>query len=280
MTPFRVPAVSIVLTTYNRPEALDMVLRGLAAQVRSNFEVVVADDGSGLDTARLLRDLAPMLPFRLRHVWQADQGFRAAAARNRALAVTEGDYVIFLDGDCIPPRDFVERHCRLAEKGWFVAGNRVLCGPAFTRRVLARRLPLWQWGTWHWLRAYRRGEINRLAPLLHLPGQGWRKRRARQWEGAKTCNLAAYRENLIGINGFDEAYQGWGHEDADLVTRLIRFGILRKDARFAAPVFHLWHPPQDRQREAENRRRLCEVLDNASRLPVAVRGLNQYLDQQ
>ena len=114
---------AVVTTTYNYPGALAAVLDGFIAQTGHDFELIVADDGSTDDTRRLIEDYARRAPFPLRHVWQEDRGFRAAAIRNRALAATRADYVIFTDGDCIPFRDFVAQHRRLAEPGRFLAGH-------------------------------------------------------------------------------------------------------------------------------------------------------------
>jgi len=105
-----------------------------------------------------------------------------------------------------------------------------------------------------------------------------RKRQPKRWQGAKTCNLAAWRTDLIKINGFDESFQGWGHEDADLVVRLIRSGVHRKQGRFAVPVLHLWHPEQDRSHEVDNRQRLQTILKTSHTL--AKKGLNQYATSQ
>ena len=133
---------AVIVTTYNRPDALAAVLDGYLEQSAADFELIVADDGSTDDTRTLVAGYAARAPFPLRHVWQEDRGFRAAAARNRALAATTADYIIFTDGDCIPRHDFVARHCALAEPGCFLAGNRVLLSQDFTRRALAEHLPL------------------------------------------------------------------------------------------------------------------------------------------
>ena len=134
--------ISVVVTTYNRPDALRAVLDGLAAQADLDFEVIVADDGSRDDTRALVERTGAGFPVPLSHTWQEDKGFRAGAARNRAAERARGDYLVFLDGDCIPRPDFVACHRALAERGWMVAGNRILLSEAFTATTLRERLPV------------------------------------------------------------------------------------------------------------------------------------------
>lgn len=266
--------LAVILTTYNRPDALAAVLEGYFAQRDRDFELIVADDGSTDETRRLIEDAARRASFALRHVWQEDRGFRAGAARNRALAATNADYVVFSDGDCVPPPQFVGRHRALAEPGYFVAGNRILLSPRFTRDILSRRLPIHRWTHGQWLGAWLKQDVNRLLPLLTLPDGALRKRSPARWEGVKTCNLAAWRADLARVNGFDESYSGWGLEDSDLVIRLMHAGVKHKSARFATPLFHLWHDEWDRTRLAENQRRLDAIV--ASQRIEASIGLDQY----
>ncbi len=265
---------SVIVTTYNRPDALQAVLRGLAAQIDQAFEVLVADDGSTPDTAQLIQTLARDYPVPLHHVWQEDQGFRAGAARNRACAQATGDYWIFLDGDCVPLPDLVSEHKRLAQPGCFVAGNRILMSDAFTRQALSHQLPLHTRHRGQWLVDRLLGRINRWLPLLHVADGAWRLRSPARWQGARTCNLAVWRDDCVAINGFDESYAGWGHEDADLAVRLIRRGVRRKDGRFATAVLHLWHQESDRSRLQDNVQRLQDIL-SSGRIQ-AQQGLNQY----
>ncbi len=268
--------IAVIITTYNSPYALAAVLEGYLAQTDHDFEVLVADDGSTQDTAKVVQQFQARASFPIHHVWQEDIGFRAAAIRNRALAATAADYIIFTDGDCIPPVDFVTQHRQLSEPGCFLSGNRLLLSPAFTQRVLSEKIPVHRWGLKDWLRARRQRHIARLLPLLRLPNISWlRKILPRRWKGAKTCNLSAFREDLVRVNGLDERYTGWGQEDSDLVVRLIRAGITNKSARFSAPVLHLWHKENDRSRLEENLSRLGQVL-NATNIR-AVKGLDQYL---
>jgi glycosyltransferase involved in cell wall biosynthesis len=255
--------ISIVVTTYDRDDALDAVLRALSRQDDRNFEVIVADDGSGPATRALIESWTPRFPAPLRHVWQQHNGFRAAEVRNRAIVASTGDYVVFLDGDCLPRRDFVAAHRALAEPGWFVAGNRILLSRTLTEDVLRNRREPETWSLGAFVRERLRGGINRLLPLVRFPIAGWRKAVAHRWEGCRSCNLAVWRADLDRVDGFDAAFMGWGKEDSDLVVRLLHAGIRRKDGRFATGVLHLWHAPEDRARLPENETRLGGAIGSA-----------------
>ena len=147
--------VSVIVTTYNREDALDAVLSALSRQSDRGFEVVIADDGSGPTTAALAERWRLRLGVPLSYVWQVDRGFRAAAIRNRAILACRGDYCIFLDGDCIVRPDFIAAHRRLAEPGWFVTGNRVLLSGALTAVVLREHSQPQTWTASEWLRQRR-----------------------------------------------------------------------------------------------------------------------------
>jgi glycosyltransferase involved in cell wall biosynthesis len=252
--------IAVIPATYNRPDALAALLEGYLAQDYPDFEIVIADDGSGPDTRQVIERYRARARFRIEHVWQENRGYRAAAIRNRAVARTAADYIVFTDQDCVPLPDFLWQHARLAEPGWFVAGNRVLTTRAFAQRILSEQLPIHRWELAQWLACRLRGEINRVHPLLRLPDGPWRKLHPRRWQGARTANLALWRRDLVRVNGLDEGYSGWGLEDSDLVIRLIRAGVLHKSGRYGCPVVHLWHPEQDRGSLPENQRRLEEIL--------------------
>jgi glycosyltransferase involved in cell wall biosynthesis len=238
--------ISLVVTAYNRAEALEAALSALARQSDRRFEVVVADDGSGPSVNALVEHWRSQLGVPLSHVWQVDRGFRAAEIRNRAILASQGEYCIFLDGDCIARPDFVATHRRLAEPGWFVTGNRVLLSPAMTDAVLRERSTPEIWTVAKWMRVRMRGDVNRLAAVLNVPLGPLRKLPARRWRGARSCNLAVWRADLDRVDGFDASFNGWGREDSDLLIRLLHCGVRRKDGRFATGVIHLWHPDADR----------------------------------
>jgi glycosyltransferase involved in cell wall biosynthesis len=254
--------ISVIVTTYNREDALEAVLSALSRQSDRGFEVVVADDGSRPTTAAVVERWRPRLGVPLVHVWQMNCGFRAAEIRNRAILMCHGDYCVFLDGDCIAPADFVATHRRLAERGWFVTGNRVLLSPTLTAAVLSDDLRPETWSAPDWIRQRLRGGVNRLAAVLRLPLGRLRKLRSAQWRGARSCNLAVWRSDLEQVDGFDACFSGWGREDSDLLIRLLRCGLRRKDGRFATGVIHLWHPQVDRAQLAANDERLAAVLQS------------------
>ena len=251
--------ISVIVATYNRPDALGACLRSLSVQADRKFEVIVADDGSEAETGALVAAWARRFAVPVKHAWHADSGFRLAEIRNRAIRISSGTYCIFLDGDCIPRPDFVAEHRRLMEKGWFVTGNRVLLSQALTDRVLQNGLEPERWGLSVWLARRLRGDLNRFLPLFNLPLGGFRKRHPYRWTGARGSNMAFWRSDLDAIDGFDAAFTGWGREDSDIFVRMIRNGVRRKDGRFATAVLHLWHPDADRSLLSDNERRLSEL---------------------
>jgi len=223
---------------------------------------VVADDGSTSETVNLVNRLAPNFPVDLRYVWQEDKGFRAAAARNQAVAVSKGDYLLFLDGDCVVFPDFIATHTCLAERGWFVSGNRILLSQSFSSTILLQTMPIFSWSLRKFMKARIDGTINRISPLIHIPDGIFRKVTPHRWKGVKTCNLGLWREDFYRVNGFDESFVGWGYEDSELVIRMLNSGVRCKDGRFALPVLHLWHKERSRDSIEKNMRILATRMNS------------------
>ena len=273
------PFVSVVITTYNRPDALAAVIGACFAQDDRQFEIIIADDGSTANTRECIERLRAQAPVALTHVWQPDEGFRAAMARNRGTLAARGDYIVFLDGDCVPQRDFIAQHRRLAQTGYVVTGSRVLLSERFTQQVLAEQPAEAGVGLQHLslpqkLRLRLAGDMNKLAQLLvRWPDLG-RQHRRFSWRRIKSCNMGVWRRDLDRVNGFDESFQGWGHEDSDLVVRLYNAGVLRKDGAFATEVFHLWHREAVRDQATSNQRIVLER--QANKTVLATRGLHQH----
>ncbi|MBZ9818873.1 glycosyltransferase family 2 protein [Mesorhizobium sp. CA4] len=253
MTLSKVPSLSIIVNTYNWPEALRLTLQSLACQTERRFEIIVADDGSRPDTAEMIEAFAHSAPFPVRHVWQEDTGFRRCAILNKAIAEASGAYLIFIDGDCILQPDFVAQHLALAEPNHLVTGSRILLGRELSNHLLAE-------GKWDY-QVFRRnilghrlnGGISKVVALfVRLPSGRLRDYRSFVWRRIKGCNLACWKSDAICVGGFDETFIGWGSEDIDFVFRMQDRGIIRRSGAWATEVLHIWHETGDRSRAAAN----------------------------
>jgi glycosyltransferase involved in cell wall biosynthesis len=259
--------ISVAVITYNWPEALALVLAAIARQEQLPHEVIVTDDGSKPATRELLERCARDYPVRLVHLWQPDDGARMSRARNRAIAAAQGDYVVLLDGDMVCEPHFCADHRRFARRGCFAQGSRVLTDAGLTRRMLERGNLMPGFFSRGIERRRHTLRLPWLARMYAAPGT---KRR-----GIKSCNMAFWRDDLLAINGFNEAMTGWGREDTELATRAFHAGLLRRELRFSALAVHLYHPtrkhvvgnPNDVILEDTRKRRLvrCE------------RGVDQHL---
>lgn len=263
------PTVALIINTAQQPEYLARVLRAVANQSEHPDELIVAEDGTDLDAAALAKAVAGLKQTCFHHVAQEKAGFRRSRILNVAIARAEADYVVFLDGDTVPHPDFVRDHRRLARRGFFVQGHRVLVNEKGSVRF----------GTGDFCRdrraAFLRGELNGLKHVFR-----WLtpfKRVLKDLDGVRGCNLGVWRSDLVRVNGYDEGYLGWGCEDLDLATRLFHSGVLRLDVRGRALCYHLWHPPADRWNLPANERRLKEAVRNGA--TRCVPGLDRHWNE-
>lgn len=265
------PTVSLITTTYNWPAALEAVLASVAKQQILPQEVVIADDGSKRPTRELIEQVQKDFPCPIKHIWHEDHGHRASKIRNKAVAESDGDYLVFLDSDCVLRPDFIAQHARLARPGHFIAGNRVLLSEDYTRQVIEQRIDL----THKHPFSFTRDQVNRRWSMLRIPMGALRNLQARSWKNAKSCNMSMFRSDFIHANGFEESYEGWGYEDSDLVVRLLNNGVRRISGRFATTVYHLWHNTNKSPLEQGNWRRLQETVEKKHQ--IADIGVKQYL---
>ena len=243
--------LSLLISTYNRPEALAKSLAGVTLQSRAPAEVLIADDGSKQPTRDLIRTWARSQSFPVKHVWHEDDGFRKTVILNQAVLTATGDYLIFTDGDCVPHPKFVADHVALAEKGFWVQGRRCFVNERFVPEFEPGRTVVW-----HWM---LNGKISGAAKGIRWPIPIIR-RDTRQ-RGIIGCNMAFWRDDLVSVNGFDEDYSGWGvGEDSDIGTRLYHLGRRRKFVHGRAITFHLNHPQLPREHHAASLARLAETI--------------------
>jgi GT2 family glycosyltransferase len=245
-------SIALVINTHNQPEYLSRVLRAVGGQTRLPDEVLLADDGSADDTRELFRDWASRQNLHSAHLWQKNEGFRRSRILNQAIAAARSFYLVFLDGDTVPHPDFIADHRTAARRGFFVQGHRALVG----QKAAA-------WFGQNNFRADRRRAIlqNQISGVKNTFRWPFAVRKTKaHLRGIRGCNLAIWRADLVRVNGYNEAFTGWGREDSELAVRLMHAGVRRLDLRGRALCFHLWHPPASRDNLAANE----QLLQSAS----------------
>lgn len=245
--------ISVLLATYNWPEALSLCLQALREQTNKDFEVIICDDGSRDETKKVISEFQKDFPVPLKHLWQEDQGFRKTLILNQGIETAQGNYLVFLDGDCIPQRDFIAQHLKLSETNHLVTGSRILSNQQLTESLCAN-------GHWSHKKLITnaviwgiKGFLNKWLPLfIKLPNYSGRLYKKFEWRRIKGCNMACWKSDAKAIGGFDESLLGWGHEDADFIFRLQNNGVIRKSGAWATEVIHLWHKMADKQTAEKN----------------------------
>lgn len=256
--------ISLIITTFNWPESLLLVLKSIKAQSLSPDEIIIADDGSDISTKNLILSFNKHLDFKIIHSWQEDIGFRAARSRNKAILKSSGDYIILIDGDMILHKDFVRDHVNSAENGFFVQGTRVLLSEKESRKALIQKkinFSIFSPG----LKNRKNSIHSKILFMLF-------SNKKNHLEGIKSCNMAFFKKDCINVNGFNNDFEGWGREDSEYVVRLINSGVTRKNVRFYAIQYHLWHDISSRKSLAINNQILNETREN--QINWCVNGIN------
>lgn len=252
------PTTSLIVTTYNSPRYLELSMRSIFNQRYLPDEILVADDGSTDETRMLVDKLTAQSPVPVHHIWQPDEGFRAGAIRNKAIAKAIGDYIIQIDGDMILHPSFVLDHLRMANRGTFVCGSRVIINKALTESILSiRRIDIKsnEAGMQHTMNGRR---IPLLMPLLS-------RYKAKNGAYARSCNMACWRDDLMQVNGYNEDICGWGREDSELSWRLINVGIKKRFLKFGGIQYHLYHPENEKGCDPRN----IAIMERTARERIA-----------
>ena len=264
------PGIAVVISTYNSPAFLQLVLDGYRKQSDLGFSIYIADDGSSEETKRLITKNQADFPVPINYVWHEDHGFRKARIHNLTLGQIKEPYVLLTDGDCVPLPRMVETHRRLATPGHLISGGRVLLSEAWTKSVCEGSAELNSEATLsEWLSHRLKKNINRILSISIPPHLG---RPNQKLKGIRGCHISCWLDDLHLINGFDESFEGWGREDSDLIARLFHAGIYRLDLR-GMPVLHLWHREEERNQLNKNDRLLTACLEN--RRIEAAKGLRE-----
>jgi glycosyltransferase involved in cell wall biosynthesis len=259
--------VSLIITTYNRPEVLSLIFKSIEDQTICPDEIIIADDGSGNSTKECVEDFQRNSSISIIHSWQEDRGFRVAKSRNKAIAKSNYEYIILIDGDVILHEKFIENHLKHAETNFFVQGQRVLVSESITKKIINNQYKN--------LFLFSRGLKNRKNAIYSAFLSKIFLTRKNVLNGIKTCNLAFYKSDCINVNGFNNEIEGWGREDSEFVARLFNNNVCRKNIHFNMIQFHLWH--QDSSREVLQKNNIILQKAIESKLNWCDNGINQYL---
>jgi glycosyltransferase involved in cell wall biosynthesis len=223
--------ITLVISTYNWVEALERVLDGVRLQTVLPDEVIIADDGSRTDTKDFIDHIRHAFPVPVNHVWHEDCGFRRTVILNKSIAKAKGDYIIEIDGDVVPERHFIQDHVDIMEKGYFVCGGRVM---------------------------FQENGAVRLSHVVNLCRSRWLRKMVAAVEPkfserhVRGCNLAFWRDDFIAINGYNEDIKGWGHEDREMVYRLLYRGVKERRLKFGGIVRHIYHEAPSMDSKSRN----------------------------
>lgn len=266
------PKCSLIISTYNWPEALELVLRSCINQSVKPFEIIIADDGSTKTTELCISNFKKDHPsVNIVHIWHKDEGHQKCTILNKSIAKAQGDYIVQTDGDCILHKHFISDHIRLAKEGQFICGNRVDLHERTTHLFLQKKL--------------RPSFLSKLlGSKIHFKYQ-FRNALLSQKKSAyisiipnnvvRGCNMSFWKKDILEINGYDENFSGWGPEDLELATRLIHSDKTLYRVKHACIMYHLYHKELTRNMLDENNVILYNTRKNRSK--YTSNGLNKWL---
>ena len=274
------PCASVILSTYNSPRALDLVLTGYRCQQAGDFELVIADDGSREETRDLVRRHKRESGLPILHVWQADDGFQKCRILNKAIAAARSDYLVFTDGDCIPRADFLDVHLRARRPNQYVSGAMFRLSEAATAAVQRSDVEAQAVFKTDWLLAH--GQPRQYRHLWKLTRRPWLatvleslSTAPASWNGA---NSSCWKADAIKVNGFDERMR-YGSEDREFGERLVNAGVGTRKVRYSAAIVHLEHSRGYETRETWTANRAIRERTLRERLSWTDHGLKPHLGQ-
>lgn len=236
---------SLLISTYNWPEALELVLESLAHQKQLPNEVLIADDGSTQETADLIHEFQRKISIPLKHIWHKDDGFRKAIILNKAVAKASGEYIIQIDGDCIMHPLFINDHLKLVKENTYLYGSRVNIIKAHVEQIITAKTVRFS----VFSKCLKNKTRNIHAPVLSKLYQSSSELSSK----VRGCNFSFFKSDFIKVNGYNEAFKGWGKEDSELAVRLLNNGVEGKRIRYRGIVYHIWHENESRSRESHNK---------------------------
>ncbi len=271
------PLVSVIVTTYNQPEWLKKTLWGFELQTEKHFEVVIADDGSGEETKKVIDEFVQRNILNIKHVWHPDQGFQKCQILNKAITQTEADYLIFTDGDCIPRNDFVKVHVHKAKRGSFLSGGYFKLTTPVSQKITCREIEKGLAFSPKWLKKQGQPLTYKFLKLVQTPWLQYLLNKITTtkatWNGH---NVSGWKDDIIAVNGYNEDMQ-YGGLDRELGERLMNFGIKGKQIRYNAICVHLDHPRPYRTKSTWDKNYQIRHEVRKKKLKWTNNGIDKYL---
>jgi glycosyltransferase involved in cell wall biosynthesis len=266
--------VSVIITTYNAEEWLRKVLIGFSVQTETDFEIVIADDGSKTGTRELLATFATKFKYPIVHVWQEDEGFQKSKILNKAILQSNADYLLFTDGDCIPRKDFVATHLQHQEKGYFLSGGYFKLPMAISEVISEEDIISQNCFNLSWLKSkgFKANFKSSKLTQSHLFARfmNWITPTKRSWNGH---NASGWKMDLMAINGFNQEMQ-YGGLDRELGERLFNYGLLSKQIRYSAICLHLDHERGYFNQEGWNKNLAIRAYNKKNKITVTKNGIS------
>lgn len=251
----KLPTCSLLIATYNWPEALEKCLQSAFAQSMLPDEIIIADDGSTPETKALITRFQSLSTLPIQHIWHPDEGFRLSEIRNKAIAAATTDYIIQIDGDIIMEQHFIEDHLTMAKQGAFLCGSRVKLDATFSSQLFRQAKVAFDKNKLPFGYLFNSFRIPFLGRLL---ADRYKRNHPTVLRG---CNMSFWKEDLLAVNGYNNAITGWGREDAELAIRLINAGIRKRFLKCMAIAYHIYHKEHDKSKDPENKQLLAQAIE-------------------
>ncbi|MFT5846587.1 MAG: glycosyltransferase involved in cell wall biosynthesis [Psychroserpens sp.] len=232
---------SVIISTYNNPKWLQKVIWSFEQQTFKDFEVVIADDGSGPETKTLIEAMKIEVSFSIHHVWQEDKGFQKTSILNKAILIANADYLIFTDGDCVARHDFVETHCRMRRENCVLSGGYFKLSKMVSADISKQDIIDQKCFNPQWLLKRGLKRTFKIHKLTSFKTKAWFLNTFTPTKATfDGMNVSLWKKDILAVNGFDERMQ-YGGEDRELGERLIYNGITMIQARYSVICVHLYH---------------------------------------
>ena len=257
---------SLIISTYNWPEALRLCLLSVINQSVLPDEIIIADDGSAPSTKTIVDDIRSSKDIRIKHIWHRDNGFKLAEIRNKAIAESGGEYIIQIDGDVILHKDFIKDHISFAKKKSFIKGRRMMIGRSKSEQLLRKKSIAVSFLS----TGVKMREHGFRIPFFH---KIFKAKEESSPDGVMGSNMAFWKDDFIKVNGYNNRLKGWGAEDKELAQRFVNLGLVKRKMKYGAIQYHIYHPESDKSKHDEQMSEI-ENLKNSGKT-YCENGLNE-----